>query len=50
MHTFNGELEFSRSGCKTYKSVLKSHGRVNDGSGITFAVGFGVAGVAVGVC
>lgn len=40
---FSGVLEFKRSGCNTKRSVFKSHGRVNDESGTTFAVGVGGA-------
>lgn len=35
----SGVLEFNRPGCKMNKSVFRSHGRVNDASGmILFAV------------
>lgn len=55
--TFNGVLEFRRSGCSTYKSVFKSHGLVNVGFGTTFGfaallgAGFNIdGGFGVRIC
>lgn len=48
----SGELVFNRSGCKTNKSVFKSHGRVNVESGVilTVCVGCGAGGFGGSSC